>query len=316
MCFLWQASGRFGTLHPRFMNGDSVARLKWGAALVLGLALSACAPASGPAAADPRAALIGGWQDFRLAEYDLATKAFSSALAGAAQGSDERIQALFGLANVWNLRRPGEDPDRARGYYQQVLQEAPGHDLAAWSDLALVRMQHVVPVGQEPDIKAVRAGYQRIIGTYPGHLASKEATIYLNASLIATLDPALTWQAVSNLTAFIGSGTREFRAPAWSLLAVSYQSLKKPRERLEAEIKAFENVEIDPANPFNEFAWAYWNIATIAEFEVGDFDLARGYYRRLIEEYPADVRVFPSKEALLRMDRVEAELRAGREASP
>lgn len=275
-----------------------------------------CARAQREVTFDPAAALASGWQNFRLAEYDLARRDFDLALAGSAKGTDAYLQALFGLANVWNLRRPGEDVAKARGLYRQIIEEAPGHDLAAWSELALARLLHVVPVGQEPDYDKVRAAYRAIIEKFPNHLAAKEATIYLNATLVATLDPTLTRQAVSNLTAFIASGTQEFVAPAWSLLAVSYTTLGMPEERLAAEIKAFENVEIDPANPFNEFAWAYWNIATIAEFEVGDFDLARRYYRRLIEEYPADIRVFPSKEALARMDKVEAALRAGQRGAP
>ena len=271
---------------------------------------------AGAGAGDPRATLAEGWQNFRLAEYDLALRDFNAVLAGAEAGSDNRLQALFGLANVWNLRRPGEDVARARRLYQQVIDEAPNHDLAPWCALALARMIHVVPVGQDPDYDKVREAYRDIIARYPGHLAAKEATIYLNGTLVATLDPALTRQAISNLTAFIATGTKEFLQPAWSLLAVSYNTLNMQPERLNAEIRAFENVEVDPANPFNEFAWTYWNIATIAEFEVGDFDLARGYYRRLIEEYPADIRVFGSKQALARMDRIERALREGREVAP
>lgn len=280
--------------------------------VVAALSAIGCAR-SGARATDVAEALRAGWQYFRLAEYDLAVRDFESALASAPTGSEEYLQALFGLANVWNLRRPGEDPARARELYQRILREAPRHDLAAWSDLALARMLHVVPVGQEPDYEKVRAAYRAIIEKYPDHLAAKEATIYLNATLVATLDPALTRQAISNLQAFVASGTKEFVQPAWSLMAVGYNTLDMQKERLEAEIRALETTEIDPANPFNEFAWQYWNIATIAEFEVGDFDLARAYYRRLIDEYPSDVRVYPAKEALDRMDRVEAALREGRE---
>jgi tetratricopeptide (TPR) repeat protein len=292
------------------VRGIILAALVGLSAVALGLGCSR----AGAAAGDPRAKLAEGWQNFRLAEYDLAIRDFESALAAVAKGSEEYYQALFGLANVWNLRRPDEDIEKARAFYRRIIEEAPGHDLAAWSELALARMLHVVPVGQEPDYEKVRAGYRALIEKYPNHLAAKEATIYLNATLVATLDPELTRQAVSNLLAFIASGTKEFVAPAWSLLAVSYTTLGMQKERLEAEIKSLENVEVDPANPFNEFAWAYWNIATIAEFEVGDFDLARKFYRRLIEEYPADFRVFPAKQALARMDAVESELRAGRPA--
>ena len=65
---------------------------------------------------------------------------------------------------------------------------------------------------------------------------------------------------------------------------------------------------MDVTNPFYDNSFRYWNIATTAEFEVGDFDLARVYYTRLIEEYPQDIRVFGCQQALGRMDRVEEEL--------
>ena len=287
--------------------------LLWCGLALLGLPGCARAPA---AAAGGEQSLDQAWLNFRLAEYDLADKDFSAILARAPKGSEDAVRAMFGLANVWNLRRPGEDLDKARSFYEQIIREQPEHDLAPWCELALVRLQHVVPVGKDPDYDVVRKGYRAIIAKHPGHLAAKEATIYLNATLIATLDETLTKQAVSNLTAFIATGTREFVGPAYSLLAVSYTTLKQPQQRLESEIKAFENVEIDPANPFNEFAWAYWNIATIAEFEVGDFDLARQYYRKLVQEYPVDIRTFPAQQALARMDRVEQALREGREVTP
>ena len=257
-----------------------------------------------------------GWQNFRLAEFDLAEHNFSAVLAGSEKGGQDYLRAVFGLANVWNLRRPGEDLEKARAYYQEVLRDAPDSEMAPWCALALVRLQHVVPVGQDPDYGVVRKGYQAIIDRYPGHLAAKESTIYLNATLVATLEENQTRQAVSNLTAFVATGTREFLASAYSLLAVSYTTLKMPELRLQSEIKSFEHVEIDPANPFNEFAWAYWNIATIAEFEVGDFETARKFYKRLIEEYPADIRCYSSQRALARMNAVELAMRDGREFQP
>ena len=91
------------------------------------------------------------WQDFRLAEYDLAERAFARIQATAPAGSEEYVRATFGLANVWNLRRPGEDIEKAQALYQQIIDDHPDHDLAPWCALALVRLQHVVPVGKDPD---------------------------------------------------------------------------------------------------------------------------------------------------------------------
>jgi hypothetical protein len=58
----------------------------------------------------------------------------------------------------------------------------------------------------------------------------------------------------------------------------------------------------------------YWRVATLAEFELGDFDLARENYRKIIAEYPTEQLVFLCKQELKRMDALEEKLR-GQEAA-
>ena len=260
---------------------------------------------------DPPAALAAGWDCYRLSEFDRAQKFFLQ--AGAAADAQVRNQARYGLATCLNLRtpEPQQDKKRAAELYRQIIAEEPAGELAVWCRLALARMNHLVPVDKEPDMAAVRKGYQDIIDAHPGHLAAKEAFIYKMATFIATLKEPETRYAVACLSRFVSQpGQKEFLQPAWSLMAVGYTTLKRPEQRMAAEIRSLQCQEIDPSNPFNEFGWAYWNIATIAEFEVGDFGVARAYYRRLLKEYPNDIKVFATKQALARMDAVEAQLRA------
>ena len=273
-------------------------------------ALAAIAPARADEAAVAQA-LAAGWQNYRLNEFDRAITFFGEALAAAPAGSDARLQALYGLGTAWNLRRPGEDRKKAEGYYQQIMDADPRGDVGAWTALALARMKHLVPVGEEPDLAAVRLAYREVMKRYPGHLAAKEAFIYSMATYIATLQEPQTRYAIANLQRFVRQpGAREFVQPAWSLMSVGFTTLKEPEQRLFAEIMALKTTEVDPSNPFNEFAWAYWNIATLAEFEVGNFSVARDYYRRLLRDYPTDIHVFGAKQALKRMDALEAKLRA------
>ena len=269
-----------------------------------------CGPAR---AADAVAeSLAAGWENYRLNEFDRALRFFNEALQQAPAGSESHLQALYGLGTTWNLRRPGEDREKAAGYYRQIMDAAPAGDVGAWTALALARMQHLVPVGAEPDVPAVRQAYGEVMRRYPGHLAAKEAFIYSMSTYIATLEEAQTRYAIANLQRFVRQpGAREFVQPAWSLMAVGHTTLKEPELRLQAEIMSLKTTEVDPSNPFNEFAWAYWNIATVAEFEVGDFATARAYYQRLLREYPNDIRVFGVKQALRRMDDLEAKLRQG-----
>ena len=236
--------------------------------------------------------------------------AFESARARAERGSDDWAMATYGLATTWDLRRPGEDPKLATRLYREILDAAPDGPMAPWTELALARQQHLVPVGQEPDYAAVDSAYRHLMEKFPGHLAAKEAFLYLQSIQLAKLEPETTRAAAESLSAFVDREHKEFVSPAWSLLAVAYQTLGEQEKRLAAEKNSFETTEVDPSDPFIEFAWAYWNLATIAEFEVGDFVLARRYYNLLLEKYPTDIRVYGCKQALERMDALEAKIRA------
>jgi tetratricopeptide (TPR) repeat protein len=276
--------------------------------LLLGAALAASCARHAVTAA-PEDIIKTGWYEYSLGEFDRAVANFQHAVDTSPKEGDRYLQGLFGLATTWNLRRPGEDPETARELYNEILATAPTSDVAAWSQLALARMKHLVPVGEDPDYDEVRKAYQEVMDKYPDHLAAKEAFIYYNATLISTLDPDDAREAIASLEKFVADPKTVFLGPAYSLLAVANTTLGNQEKRLEMEIKSLDSTEIDPTNPFTEFSWQYWNIATIAEFEVGDFDTARAYYRKLMDTYPQDIKVFACRKALERMDQVERKLR-------
>jgi tetratricopeptide (TPR) repeat protein len=253
-----------------------------------------------------------GWQAFRLGEFDTAERRFQDAVDRSPPDNPVVRQALYGLASVCNLRTPlgTQDKARARDAYGRIIALDPEGDLAAWSHLALARMQHLVPVGREPDYAAVRAAYDDVVDRFPGHPAADEAFIYLQSTLVATLEPADTRRAVDALERFVAARPDSgFVSAAYGLLSTCYETLARPVDRLRAELQALEHQEVDPTNPKQDNAWAYWKIAVIAEFEAGDFTIARRFYRRLIDEYPQDIRRFAAEQALERMHAIEARLR-------
>lgn len=286
---------------------SQLARLFLAGLLALGLFACGKKTAGG---GDAPALIADGWTAYRLSEFQNAVLAFESARASAETGSDDWAMATYGLATTWDLRRPGEDPKQASQLYQEILAAAPDSPMIPWTELALARQMHLVPVGQEPDYAAVNKAYQHILDQFPDHLAAKEAFLYLQSIQLAKLESKSTRAAVAKLEEFVAREKKEFLSPAWSLLAVGYTTLGDQEKRLLAEKNSFEATEVDPSDPFIEFAWAYWNLGTIAEFEVGDFALARQYYQLLIDKYPKDIRVYGCKQALSRMDALEAKIRA------
>lgn len=273
--------------------------------------LAGCSPSPPPA--PPKEALQHAWDAFRLGDYKLALNGFASVVETPGIDQDLRLQAIHGLATTWDLRRPvaTQDDALASTLYRQILDEAPDHELAAWSSLALARMTHLVPVGEEPDYDKVRAAYQTVIDAYPNRVAGQEALLYQQSTLIQTLDPERTRQAIERLQTLVDREPASvFSSAAYDLIAQGYETLDQPDQQLEARIRSLETAEVDPMNPSSsDLSWRYWQIATTAEFLAGRFDIARTYYRRLIEEYPLDYRKFGAKQALLRVDRIERELR-------
>ena len=115
---------------------------------LLALGLSACGKKTA-GGGDAPALIADGWTAYRLSEFQNAVLAFETARASAEKGSDDWAMATYGLATTWDLRRPGEDPKLATQLYQEILAAAPDSPMIPWTELALARQMHLVPVGQE-----------------------------------------------------------------------------------------------------------------------------------------------------------------------
>ncbi len=264
--------------------------------------------------------LDSGWDRYRLGEYDLAADAFDAAAEQFPENDARHVGALYGQATVWNLRTPigRQDRELASDLYRRITTEFPDSAEAPWSALALARMEHLVPIGKEPDFDAVRDAYRsQVIEAYPDHPAAEEATVYLLSTYVATLLPGDARKALEGLERFVAEHPDSgFLSAAHGLAAMSCETLGHAERQLAHGIKSLDKLERDPRNPFYDVSWRYWQLAVTAEFEAGDFPAARRYYRKLLDEYPLDIRCYGAREALKRMDRVESELRAGKTETP
>jgi len=258
----------------------------------------------------PEERLAAGWQNFRGGEFSLALRDFKGVGAVTAIDSPVHLAALYGEATTWYLRRPDEDPARSATLYRQVIQLAPTNSLAAWSWLALARIKAQPVEGNAPELEPLVLAYQEVIDRFPFHPAGEEALLLQQAARLEDPGTARAREVLEVLDAFLETHPESpWRSAAYGLVAHCCRMLGLEERRLEAAIQAWKMAEVDPTNPFQDLAVTYWQIATIAEFELGDFETAREYYRRLIDEYPAEQRVFVAIQELARMDELEARLR-------
>jgi tetratricopeptide (TPR) repeat protein len=277
--------------------------------------LQACGPKK--MISPPDQAIREGWTQYRLSEFNSAIRIFQSVQGSQPAGSEFHLQALYGEASCWNHRRDGRDIAKAVAAYRAVLDEAPQSPLAAWCALDIVRTRHLAPADQPIDYGQLSRDYAEVYRGYPNTRAGEEAFLYENSLLLPAADQEQAREILESVTAF---PTRHPKTPFlsqfYSIIAECYRRLDEHDRRIEYMIKALETREVDPSNPIEDRSSAYWDIGYAAEFEAGNFAVAREYYKHLIDEYPQDVRVFGVRKALERMDAIEAALREGKNPAP
>lgn len=258
-----------------------------------------------------------GWTWYRSGDFGPAVKAFEAALARAGTNTVRQQHALYGLGCTWALRRPGEDPDKAAAYFQKVIVADPKSDLAAWSSLALARMQTLPVAGEAVAIKNQVQAYQAVIDAFPDSPAAEEAFVFQQAARLGDARAGEEQATLATLEAFIRDHPQTpWRSSIFQLIAHCYTALNRPEQRLAAILEATKARELlASAGTIPDRRLLYWQVATLAEFELGDFDLARENFRKLIAEYPTDQLVFISKQELKRMDALEEKIR-GKETTP
>jgi tetratricopeptide (TPR) repeat protein len=294
------------------------------ACALLGLATCSREDARGT----PQELITEAWKEFRLGDFDSAAHRFSSAIhrldKEKAKGhplADERelrINALYGLGLVGTVGREGGEAGgspEGRRYLQQVIAMEGRGEMAAWAALALVRDEHLPQTSSDPiDIPRLRTLYRGILEKYPGSQASQEAFLYLQSLYVETLEPADAHAAIDAIEAYLASNPKApFRSALHTLMSAANVTLKNYPAALRESIQSLETKEVDPSNPTANNILEYYRIAMMAQYDVGDFDTARKYYHRFLEEYPNDQRAFTVKLQLARMDRLEQELRSGKD---
>jgi tetratricopeptide (TPR) repeat protein len=277
-------------------------------------------------ATSPKEMIGEGWKKYQMGEFKFAIKAFEKSLEEPKITQDEKVQAMYGLAITWDLRRPDEDQPKAIAYYNQIIQLEPDSVWAAWSSLAIVRMKHLavrlpdmtLPKDSKENkayqetLEKIYQDYQKVIDRYGQTKAGEEAVIYQQAIRTSRLTTEECKKTRDTLLTFIQKHPNSpYASAAWGLLSTCYTILNQPELKLQALINQNKTQVIDPSNPFFDNSWLYWIIATVAEFEAGDFPTARVYYTKLITEYPRDSRIYLCQKALKRMNAVEAGLRKG-----
>lgn len=264
------------------------------------------------------------WTAFRLQSFEEAGKDFQTAIkmldrnpAGVATEvlAAQRLNATYGLGITYSLGFHGERTSEAKQLLQQVIDTdtTPTKSMAAWAELAIARDQ-AVPVSSDaaPDTVALQAAYQHILATYPDTAAAEEAFLYTEAINIQENNADKRIKAIAAIQDYLNAHPNcRFRSTLFDLQKNAYTYLHHYPEAFAAAEKAFATKEFDLANPNTTKAGDYYSLGLSAEFDLGDFATARGYFNRFLIENPDDQKAFVVRLELQRMDTIERRVRSG-----
>jgi tetratricopeptide (TPR) repeat protein len=292
------------------MRWSAAHQLLWAAFALLVFFFQGCGDQE---TASPEEQVREGWNRYRQSEFSEALNIFESVATSQSRGSEAYLQSLYGQASCWNHRRDGRDIAKAISFYQEIISQAPNDPLAAWSALDIVRTEHLAPADQPIDYSKLIRDYADVYARYPQTRAGEEAFLHKSNLSVHFVDAEKARTLLAEIEAFVATHAETaFLAQFYDIMAECCHKLNEEDRRLEYLIKAVEARPVDPASPLDDRSTAYWRIAYAAEFDAGNFSLAREYYQRLISEYPKDIRIFGARKALERMDAIEAALREGR----
>ena len=251
--------------------------------------------------------LESAWMYFTTTDYTQAVDHFKAAMNQSAKADSAYIEALYGWATTLELQRPNQDPAGAEQRYREVMRFAPKSDLASWCALSIARLKTQNTPDLEPDRAAGIAAYQEVIDGYPGCLAAEEALMRQQTLLVTAIDRESSKKVVATMQAFIETHPNSlFVGTAWQIIAGAALTLDQAALARDAYIHCYELSVAKVKGASVDEASTLYSIALLSEFQVGDTATARKYYEQIIRDFPRDWRVFSSRDALKRLDRIES----------
>jgi len=276
------------------------------------------------------AAFEKGWVYYRLTEFNLAQTYFEASY-DLATNDMQRIRALSSQADVWNYRNTGHDRKKAAEIYKRIIEEDTSKAWAPWAALALVRQAQWKAIDQFPDLEdpvdkdgnpvleddkpvlGLIKLYRAVMTDYPGTMAAEEAFLYLQTLRIAQLQDDVLATGVEELEEWVvANPDSKLLSRAYAMLGHGYHLQRQGVKYIGALAKSSEIALIQGQNeniPQADQSENYFKMGVAAQFDAGDFEMARKYYRMLIEEAPTDQRVFIAEQHMAQMDEYEESVR-------
>jgi tetratricopeptide (TPR) repeat protein len=237
--------------------------------------------------------LSDGWREYDYQNFDGAERIFKEVLNDRATPADQALQARIGVAMVVHYRMPGGDPARALPLYRAVLDSLPPQHPARPNLLLLIGRAYAQM--KKPMNDSARVYFEKILAEYPGTIESDEAALekaYILSLVQAERDFRAAMRFLEEYCAASPNNTLASTMHYFcARLSMSLADFPLARAHLIiADSLGVVNIRNRPV--------VIYQIAFISDKKLNDPATARKYYRKLIEKYATDGRVFYSQMRL------------------
>lgn len=236
--------------------------------------------------------------------FDVAYQRFTDLLGEAdSQDGEAWEKVVFGLALAAQNRTPSSPAliAEAQQRYEQLLAETPQSKLAPRAMLNLGRIAEVRDfAGDAIDLPAARAYYETVAATWPQLDVADEAVLRLGSSLMQDFDdPAKVRQGAELIENWVAG--REDRPLASALYEAAGMGRLIFLNDLPGGVRALDQAVRLGLIDESTAGRVYWIIASVAEHDLGEVDLAVRYYQRIITDAARSGRAFEAEMALQRL---------------
>lgn len=231
------------------------------------------------------------WDDMRLGRWADAEAALRQ------RGGGRDAQGRFAEAALWQNRRPGARPEKARELYRDVIREFPESPWAAWALLAEARMSDLDVL--KPNPEAAIPLYRKVMADYPESNASQEAVLHLAEALWEAHGTDGAREGVAELMTWKSAHPSAAYAPSNDLLTGLL--FRYPLEDHPAAVAHLRAALDGGLRALSQRVLTCWSIASLAEHKLGDRELAVEYYTRFLRDFPNHRLGFRARQALARL---------------
>ncbi len=239
--------------------------------------------------------LSKAWKLSRVGNAPKATELFEEVLESAGSSDRQKVQALFGLGNVYQFASPSR-PVEAENKFIEIINGFPNSEVVPW---AMLRVGQLQDLNDERTRRKAREVYQTILTEYSDSPACDETVLELAGTYFAENDPEIVYLGLETLENYLAEHP-DNKLVTSMLFRLSYWYQEVERNYKKALPHSIRLGKLKTCNP-KRWAMVYWGLGQMYSIKFGEYEEALKWYDRILIDCPRDLLTYPARKKVEKM---------------